>query len=177
MFLKLFLLMTIVPILEIVLLLKIHGHLAGFLGGGQALLITIGSVILTGVIGANLARSQGFALLNRIQKSTAAGQIPGDELIEGAMVLVGGVLLLTPGYATDLFGFLLMAPLTRGLLKNSLKEVFTRGIKSGNIHVNYYGQTSNHTHSHQQDFQRQEIDENIIDVETVVDHSKDRNNS
>ena len=173
--------MTVIPILEIVLLLNIHGHLASFLGSGNALLITIGTIILTGVIGANLAKSQGFAILTRIQKCTATGQMPTDELIEGIMVLVGGVLLLTPGYATDLLGFTLMLPPSRILLKNTVKAAFQSAISNGSVHVRYYGQGGNqqahHGHvyeTHYQESVRQRTDSNVIDVEPIIDNSSDK---
>ena len=162
--------MTIIPILEIILLLNIHGHLSTFLGSGNALLVTVGSIVVTGVLGANLAKSQGFAIMGRIQKCTASGQMPTDELIEGIMVLVGGVLLLTPGYATDLLGFTLMLPPSRVLLKNSVKAAFASAIKSGNVHVRYYGQGQGFP-SNYQNTVKENFDPKVIDVEPIVDHS------
>ena len=103
MFLRLFLLMSVIPILEIMFLLRVHGTLSSFMGGGQALFITIGSIVLTGMIGARLAQSQRLASPAKIQTQTGQGKVPSNELIEGVMILIGGVLLLTPGYFTDFF--------------------------------------------------------------------------
>ena len=81
MLLILFLLMTTIPIIEIYFIIQIHQSFASFLGSGYALLITIGSIILTGLIGANLARNQGFKVMGRIQERMAQGQIPGNDMI------------------------------------------------------------------------------------------------
>ena len=66
---------------------------------------TIGLIMMTGVAGAWLARSQGVEILRRIQEETSRGQMPATTLIDGALILVGGLLLLTPGFFTDALGF------------------------------------------------------------------------
>ena len=103
---KLFLLFTLIPIIELMILID--------LGSSIGLAPTLGVVILTGALGAWAARTQGFYVVSRIQAEMAEGRLPGAEMVEGAMVLVGGVLLLTPGLLTDAAGFALMAPRRAG---------------------------------------------------------------
>ncbi|MDT8406471.1 MAG: FxsA family protein [Methylococcales bacterium] len=95
----------IVPFIEIYLLLT----LGGLIGPAA----TIALVIFTAVLGAGLLRQQGFATLKRLQQQLDQGILPAFELIEGPMLLVGGALLLTPGFVTDAFGFALLIPKLR----------------------------------------------------------------
>lgn len=151
----LFLLFTIVPAVELYLLFKV----GAVIGGLNAILL----IILTGFVGANLARSQGLSILSRIQEKTAQGKTPGDELIEGFMIFAGGLLLLTPGILTDVLGFSLVFPLTRIFLRTLVKTYFERAIQNGSIKGNvvfssnqsFYTNYSNGNedffkHSHQQ---------------------------
>ena len=127
MFIRLLAIFILVPILEIYVLLSV-GNLIG-------LFPTILLVLATGIAGAQLARSQGLNLLRRIQQELAAGRMPTEELIDGAMILAGGLLLLTPGFCTDLTGFLLLAPFSRAPLKRALKKLLERMVARGEIHV------------------------------------------
>ena len=101
----LLLLFTVVPAVEIALFIQVGGQLGT--------LNTFGVVIFTGIAGAGLARSQGFAILAQMQSSLSRGAMPTDELVEGAVVLFGGALLLTPGFLTDAFGLSCILPFTR----------------------------------------------------------------
>ncbi len=93
-------------------------------GARIGFLPTLGLVVLTGILGASLARQQGLSTLARIQNEIKKGRPPTDELIEGAMIVVGGIVLLTPGILTDLFGFALMIPKFRKSIANNLKKSF-----------------------------------------------------
>ena len=99
-------------------------YLLAVVGSRVGLLPTIMLVILTGAWGAYLAKSQGYSILARIQAETAAGRVPTAELIDGLLVLIGGIVLLTPGLLTDLFGFALLVPLTRNIIKRWLRAKF-----------------------------------------------------
>ena len=112
MFLKLFLLFTIVPIVELYLLIKV-GKLIGALP-------TVLLVLAISVAGAWLVRAQGFAILTRIQADLAQGRIPAAGLLDGALALLGGLLLLTPGFFTDFLGLFFLAPPTRAIIKQFL---------------------------------------------------------
>ncbi|WP_018248232.1 FxsA family protein [Orenia marismortui] len=118
MFLRLLLLFTLIPMIELSLLIRI--------GSYMGLLPTLFLVAVTGVIGVSLAREQGFLVVSKIRKSLDSGKLPADSLIEGLLILIGGVMLLTPGLLTDISGFLLIIPLSRrivrGLVKNKFKN-------------------------------------------------------
>jgi UPF0716 protein FxsA len=116
MFLRLLALFICVPLVELYLLFRIGGKI------GPA--PTIGLVIATGFIGASLARRQGFKVWTKIQSELNAGQMPAGELIDGLLVLIGGIVLLTPGLLTDLCGFALMIPTVRNVLKTRLEKRF-----------------------------------------------------
>ncbi|MFU8788799.1 MAG: FxsA family protein [Methylobacter sp.] len=98
----LFLAILIIPFAEIYLLLQIGGIVGVF--------PTILLVVFTAVLGTWLLRQQGFATFQRFQASLAQGVIPAYEMIEGPIILVGGVLLLTPGFITDMIGFACLVP-------------------------------------------------------------------
>ena len=112
MLLKLFLAFTIIPVVEIYLLIQI-GTIFGAL-------TSIAMVIVTGFLGAYLARIQGLQTLFRIQKSLREGQMPSSELLDALLIGIAGLVLLTPGFLTDAFGFLLLIPNTRTAIKQWL---------------------------------------------------------
>lgn len=101
----LFILFVVMPVVEITLLIKV-GQQIGALN-------TAGLVVLTAVIGSFMLRQQGLSTLFRAQERMNSGQIPLQEMLEGIFLAVGGTLLITPGFVTDLFGFLCLIPVTR----------------------------------------------------------------
>jgi UPF0716 protein FxsA len=121
------LLFVVVPILELVLLIQL-GQIVG-------LWPTLGLVILTGVSGAVLARLEGMRVLFQFRRELASGRIPGQALLDGISVLVGGAFLLTPGVLTDLAGFALLVPLSRRWIQRRVRRRLERGIKEGTIRV------------------------------------------
>jgi UPF0716 protein FxsA len=125
MFFKLFLIFAVIPMVELSLLIKI-GSIIGTMN-------TIMIVILTAVIGAYMVRMEGIGVWFRIQKSLMEGIFPAEELIDGIMILIAGAVLLTPGLVTDILGFLMVFPLTRGFIKNILKKYFENRIS--HIHI------------------------------------------
>ena len=112
MLLKLFLAFTIIPVVEIYLLIQI-GTMFGAL-------TSIALVIVTGFLGAYLARIQGLQTLFRIKESLREGQMPSSELLDALLIGIAGLVLLTPGFLTDAFGFLLLIPNTRTAIKQWL---------------------------------------------------------
>lgn len=86
---------------------------------------TLALVILTAIAGSILLRWQGLATLARIQTELAAGRVPGKELVNGVMILVAGMLLMTPGFVTDLLGLLLFVPPMRDLVWRFLSKRVT----------------------------------------------------
>ena len=114
MLLKLFLAFTIIPIIEIYLLIKI--------GTVFGALTSIALVIFTGLLGAYLARTQGLQTLFRIQESLRVGRIPSGELLDALLIGVAGLVLLTPGFLTDTIGFILLVPSSRNVIKSWLRR-------------------------------------------------------
>jgi UPF0716 protein FxsA len=106
MFARLFLVFTSVSLLEIFVLVKV----GSFLGPWPTVLL----VIITALIGSALVRSQGLQLVQQLQRRLAQGEMPGQQLIEGVMLIVTGVLLVTPGFVTDFCGLLLLQSKIRG---------------------------------------------------------------
>jgi UPF0716 protein FxsA len=94
-----------VPILEIWLLIRVGGAI----GAGS----TIGLIVLTAVVGAALARHQGFAVIQKLQGAMRTGQQVGVSMIEAALVLIAGVMMLLPGFVTDAVGICLLVPFVR----------------------------------------------------------------
>ena len=105
---------TLVPFVLITIpLLEIAAFI--LVGREIGVLATLALVFATAVIGSILLRLQGFGLIDRIRRETEQGRVPGRELVHGAMILVAGILLLTPGFVTDTIGFLLFVPAFRDL--------------------------------------------------------------
>jgi UPF0716 protein FxsA len=126
-FIKLLILFVFVPILELYILIE-AGRIIG-------LLPTISLIMLTGVAGAWLARSQGVEIIRRIQEQTSRGEMPAATLIDGALILVGGLLLLTPGFFTDALGFSFLVPQTRELWRKGLSAWLEKMIRQGNVTI------------------------------------------
>ena len=121
----LILLFTVVPITELALLIRV----GQYIGVGSTLLI----VVFTGVAGAYLAKMQGLITLRRIQQDVNHGIMPTDKLFDGVLILCSGILLLTPGFITDIIGFMGLVPLTRNLFKRWLKRKTEDMISQGKV--------------------------------------------
>lgn len=136
MFFYMILLFTLLPALELYVLIRV----GSVIGAGNTILI----IIFTGILGAYLARLQGIMTLQKIQNNVNKGQLPNDALLDGLMILVGGIVLLTPGFITDITGFLLLIPLTRNLIKFFVKSSLERMMKEGKtIHIYQSGGYNN----------------------------------
>ena len=98
----------VLPILEMYVLIKVGGNLGA--------LNTVLLVLLTALIGVALLRVQGFRTLMNAKNKLGMAQLPAEEMITGIFLAIGGALLLTPGFITDIFGFLCLVPLTRRIL-------------------------------------------------------------
>lgn len=125
-FTKLLILFVIVPVTELYILIEVGKRIGS--------LTTIGLIILTGIIGAYLVKSQGFMILKKIQNDLNEGIIPGDSLIQGAIILAGGIFLLTPGFVTDIIGFIFLIPVSRRVVKKYLLLWLKGKIKEGNFY-------------------------------------------
>ena len=115
---KLMLMMTVVPAVELYILLQI----GDWIGPMETFLL----VVITGVLGASLAKRAGLGVLAKLQEDARSGVPPADRLVEAALVLAGGILLLTPGVCTDTLGLLMMVQPVRRALVPRLRE-WSRG--------------------------------------------------
>ncbi|MEJ2048894.1 MAG: FxsA family protein [Calditrichota bacterium] len=102
MFFRLFLLFTIIPVIELYVIIKI----GGMIGALNTILI----ILTTAVIGAYLAKQQGLLVIRNIRQAVQGGRVPGRELLHGLIVLLGGLMLLTPGFITDIIGISALIP-------------------------------------------------------------------
>jgi UPF0716 protein FxsA len=116
MFVWLLLLFITMPIIELSLLMR--------LADATSIGTTIGLVIATGALGAWLARRQGISTWTRVQTEMAAGRLPTSEIVDAMLIFVAGVVLVTPGIITDAFGFALLVPPIRNVLKAAVAQHF-----------------------------------------------------
>jgi UPF0716 protein FxsA len=126
---RLALLFVLVPILELLLLIRL-GQVVG-------LWPTLGLVLFTGFAGAALARAEGFRVLVAAQRELTAGRLPSRALLDGMCVLVGAALLLTPGVLTDVAGLLLLLPPTRRWVQGKVLRSLERRIRDGTIRFDF----------------------------------------
>lgn len=103
-------LFILIPAIEITVLIG-SSHVIG-------LWSTFAMIVFTGVVGVYLAKRQGFKVLGEIQSKLNRGEMPGEAVLDGIFVFVGGILLVLPGYVTDVLGFICVIPITRALLKS-----------------------------------------------------------
>ncbi|HJU62978.1 MAG TPA: FxsA family protein [Candidatus Binatia bacterium] len=127
---RLIFLFTLVPLLELYILIKIGGYLGAFQ--------TIALVVFTALLGIALARFEGLRTLQQIKRSLSQGIVPAEEMFDGLLIFVGGILLITPGVLTDLFALVLLIPYTRTIFKRWLRRRFDRMIAAGNVRLQDY---------------------------------------
>lgn len=122
-----FLLLTfiIVPAIEITIFI--------WSGGYIGIWSVLALIILTGILGTMVVRHEGLETFRRAQISIHQGEIPKDQILDGICILIGAILLITPGFFTDAVGFLIVFPLTRGPFKKLLKYIFLKKIVKGTI--------------------------------------------
>ncbi|MGI8699558.1 MAG: FxsA family protein [Mycobacteriales bacterium] len=105
----------LVPLVEIYVISRV-GHLIG-------LPLTLGVLLLVSVLGAVVVKREGVRAWRNVRAATGHGRMPAREMVDGALVLVGGVLLLTPGFLTDALGFALVLPVTRPIARRLLMSL------------------------------------------------------
>lgn len=126
---RLLLLFTVVPVMEIYLIIK-TGQIIGTLP-------TVLLLLAISFAGAWLVRAQGFQTMRNIQFELASGRLPASQLMDGAMILVGGTLLLTPGFFTDLLALFFLIPVTREIIKRPLGNWLQRRLDRGTIVIRH----------------------------------------
>ena len=127
MFGRLLALFLIVPVVDLAVLVVV--------GERIGLGTTIAVFVLTALVGSWLAKREGLAAWRRVQKSLTTGGLPGDDLVDGLIILVAGTLLLTPGFLTDVVGILGLLPPTRAVARRLVRARFERALAEGAVRV------------------------------------------
>ena len=130
MLLKLFLCFTLIPVIELYMLIQI----GSVIGGINTILL----VILTGFAGAWLARMEGMNTMLKLRANLQQGLMPAEEMIDAVIIFGAGVVLLTPGLITDGFGLLLLWPPSRNWFKRMLRKKFDQMKAQGEININRF---------------------------------------
>ena len=124
---RLFLLFTVVPLVELYLLIRIGSVL------GPA--ATIALVLITGALGAWFARLEGARVVRRWQEALARQELPKDGVIDGVLIFVGGLMLITPGILTDIAGLAMVMPFSRRVIARAVRVWFQRQVALGQVRV------------------------------------------
>jgi UPF0716 protein FxsA len=127
MFIRLLAAFILLPLIELALLIQI--------GRWIGVAWTLALVVATGFLGAALARRHGLRAWIAIRDELRAGRVPGSALADGLLILIGGIVLLTPGLLTDLFGFAMLVPGTRNAFKRALRRRFEQAVQRGEANV------------------------------------------
>jgi UPF0716 protein FxsA len=127
---RLLFLFILIPLLELYILFKISGYLGAFQ--------TVALVVFSALLGLVLARFECLKTLQQISQSLSQGIVPAEEMVDGVLIFLGGILLITPGVLTDLFALVLLIPYTRTTFKRWLRRRFDRKIAAGNVRLQYY---------------------------------------
>lgn len=159
MLIYLFLLFTVLPIVELAILIRI--------GQATEWWAPVLMVISTGIAGAALARWQGLRVYERIREDARAGHMPADALVDGFLILLAGILLVTPGVLTDLFGIAFLIPPIRALWKRGVKSWIQR-----NVDVRVAGMDTNSRQGRTAS-SSQPGEDKIIDAKVLNTHVED----
>ena len=154
--------LLIVPITEIGVFIAVGGNIGP--------LWTIALVLFTAILGSILLRIEGFRTFAQIRSKLNSGEVPGEELVNGVMILVAGVLLLTPGFITDSIGFALFIPFVRKLFWLFLARRFSistmnSAYTSPFTHSHNFGGSDSQDGSHYNGAHDGQMDENIVDLD------------
>lgn len=122
---KFMMILILVPIIEIAVVL-ISGKL---IGAFQTLLL----IVVTGVLGVYLAKTRGFKAFQQLKTAIERGQAPGDAIIDGVLTFIGSIILVLPGFISDIIGILLVIPATRKLFKPAIYYWLRKKMKKGQI--------------------------------------------
>ena len=156
MFFKLLTIFILVPLIELYFLLEISQIIGVF--------TTVVVIVFTGAAGVSIARRQGYQVINNIRSNLNAGKMPTDDLISALLILIGGVTLLTPGFLTDITGFLLILPGSRDLIAALVKKYFLKYVKENKVEV-HYGEQFNQRYNNSNTEEEEDYKKDFIDVE------------
>ncbi|MCB0993585.1 MAG: FxsA family protein [Acidimicrobiales bacterium] len=125
------LLFLLVPIIELYVIVQV--------AQGVGVLETLALLIVVSIVGAWLVKWQGLTAIARVQQSLARGEMPTKPLVDGALILFAGALMLTPGFVTDAAGLLLLLPPTRAVMRQPLVRWFSGRVRSGRTRIIGFG--------------------------------------
>jgi UPF0716 protein FxsA len=155
MFFKLLMIFILVPLIELYFLLEISQFIGVF--------TTVMIIVFTGAAGVSIAKRQGYQVVNNIRSTLNAGKMPTDDLISALLILIGGVTLLTPGFLTDITGFLLILPGSRDLIAALVKKYFVKYVKENKVEVHYGNQFNQRNKNRSKE--KDDYKDDFIDVE------------
>lgn len=162
MFAKIFLGFVLIPLIDLYILVQI--------GSKIGTLNAIALCLLTAFVGAALAKSQGVATMQKVQENLNRGLMPAEDILDAVLIFLAGLVLLTPGFMTDIFGLLILFPVTRGYFKRMLRAQFENMKNNPNIHVVHHNSEFT-AWTNQEQPKRRIDDHDVIDVE--VEDKKD----
>lgn len=143
----LIILFTVIPAIELYLFILIGGEIGA--------LNTVGVIIISGIVGAWLAKIQGLHVIWSIQRQLQRGKAPAKEMVDGLIVIIGAVFLITPGFLTDVLGLAMIMPGSRRLFGNIVKFMIFRALSKGSFKGSFHVFSQDERQapsSHQQDF-------------------------
>ena len=161
--LPLFLLFVILPIAEIMLLINVSDRIGGW--------NTFVVVAVTAFFGAYFVRQQGFALLQKLQSKLANSEAPSSEMAEGLLILIAGVLMITPGFITDIIGFLFTLPISRAPIAQFIMNKMVMRQKGAGFYFHGASSSANEDEFKRGFHQQKNDDSEIIEGE-FTDKSK-----
>lgn len=119
-----------VPVAEVVIYIELGRYIG--------IIPTLALIFGTGIAGVILAKQQGFYIITRIREEILSGRVPGNQMLDGLLILAGALLLLTPGLLSDMAGFILLLPFTRVYIREFLKKKLRKWIRDGKVQI-YFG--------------------------------------
>jgi len=128
---QLLLLFFVLPAAELMLLIEIGKRIGS--------VETFALIVITGIIGASMARTQGLRVLSQIREEIQTGGMPTDALVDALIILIASALLVTPGVLTDVFGFLCLVPGFRSLVKRELTRRFLKAVRENRVQMHVQG--------------------------------------
>ncbi len=128
---RLFALFLLVPIIELALLIQV--------GQWIGTVPTIAIIVLTGAAGSYLAKREGLSVWRKLRAKLEAGGLPGEELLDGVIILIAGALLITPGVLSDLSGIIGFFPPTRAVIRRFALRRIKKALREGTLQTSFTG--------------------------------------
>lgn len=128
---RIILVLLIAPVVELALLI--------WLGGQIGFWPTIGIIVVTALVGSFLIKQQGLSTWSTFRRRLSRGEMPGEQIVDGLIILVMGALLVAPGILTDIIGFIGMIPITRAPIRRYIMRRFSKSVSEGTVSFGIFG--------------------------------------